>query len=181
MWGYGDRHDALSTGVQDPLHADALVLDFGGKKLAIVSLDLGRAPAERWLQNIRKRIQQDAGIEYSFIAGSHTHHGPVLELSDAPGKGQGKFDAALRYYRTLEDSIVAAVVEANGKLTAARMATGSVQLEGFSRNRQTKIEPKPVDRELAVLRIDDTAGKPIAIVVNFTGHPTTIPSSVLKF
>ena len=105
----------------------------------------------------------------------------MLELSDAPGKGQGKFDAALRYYRTLEDGIVAAVVEANSKLTAARMGTGSVQLDGYNRNRQTKIEPKPVDRELAVLRIDDSAGKPIAIVVNFTGHPTTIPSSVLKF
>jgi|CZKS01.1.fsa_nt_gi hypothetical protein len=47
MWGYGDRHDALSTGILDPLHADALVLECAGKKLAIVSLDLGRAPAER--------------------------------------------------------------------------------------------------------------------------------------
>jgi hypothetical protein len=128
MWGYGDRHDALSTGVQDALHADALVLDCAGKKLAIVSLDLGRAPAEHWLQNIRKRIKDEAGIEYSFIAGSHTHHGPVLELSDEPGKGKGKFDATLRYYPKLEDGIVAAIVEANGKLTPARMATGSVQL-----------------------------------------------------
>jgi neutral ceramidase len=181
MWGYGDRHDALSAGVQDPLHADALVLDCAGKKLAIVSLDLGRAPAERSLQNIRKRIKDEAGIEYSFIAGSHTHHGPVLELSDEAGKGKGKFDAALRYYPNLEDEIVGAIVEANSKLTPARMATGSIQLEGYNRNRQTKIEPKPVDRELAVMRIEDAAGKPIAIVANFTGHPTTIPSSVLKF
>lgn len=181
MWGYGDRHDALSTGVLDPLHADALVLDCGGKKLAIVSLDLGRSPAERSLQNIRKRIKDEAGIEYSFIAGSHTHHGPVLELSDEPGKGKGRFDAALRYYPALEDGIVAAIAEANGKLAPARLATGSIQLDGFNRNRQTKIEPKPVDRELAVMRFDDATGKPIAIVVNFTGHPTTIPSSVLKF
>jgi hypothetical protein len=181
MWGYGDRHDALSTGVLDPLHADALVLECAGKKLAIVSLDLGRAPAERSLESIRRRIKEQAGIEFSFIAGSHTHHGPVLELSDEPHKGKGKFDAALRYYRVLEDNIVAAVLEANGKLAAARMATGSMQLEGVNRNRQTKIEPKPVDRELAVLRIDDSNGKPLAILVNFTGHPTTIPSSVLKF
>ncbi len=181
MWGYGDRHDALSTGVQDPLHADALVLDCGGKKLAIVSLDLGRAPAERSLQNIRKRIKDEAGIEYSFIAGSHTHHGPVLELSDETGKGKGRFDAALRYYAKLEDGIAGAIIEANSKLVPARMAAGSVQLDGFNRNRQTKIEPKPVDRELAVMRIDDEAGKAIAIVVNFTGHPTTIPSSVWKF
>ena len=38
-----------------------------------------------------------------------------------------------------------------------------------------------MDHELAVLRIDDNSGKPVAILVNFTGHPTTIPSSVLKF
>jgi hypothetical protein len=181
MWGYGDRHDALSAGVLDPLHADALVLECAGKKLAIVSLDLGRAPAERSLQNIRQRIKEEAGIEFSFIAGSHTHHGPLLELSNEPGKGKGKFDAALRYYPVLEDNIVAAILEANRKLATARMATGTVQIEGFNRNRQTKIEPKPVDRELAVLRIDDNSGKPTAILVNFTGHPTTIPSSVLKF
>src|SRR4051794_20357453 len=41
MWGYGARHAALSQGVLDPLHADALVIDAGGRKLAIVGLDLG--------------------------------------------------------------------------------------------------------------------------------------------
>jgi hypothetical protein len=182
MWGYGDRHDKLSTGTLDPLFADALVIDAGGKKLAIVGLDLGRAPSERSLQIIRKRINDEAGIEYSFIAGSHTHNGPVLELSDEPGKGQGKFDASLRYYKQLEGSIVAAIVEADKKLTPARFATASVQLDDWNVNRHTKIEPKPVERELAIMRFDDAAtGKPIAIVVNWTGHPTTIPSSVLRF
>src|SRR5438445_6946176 len=80
MWGYGGRHDALSTGLLDPLYATALVLQAGDKKLAIVGLDLGRAPAEKSLQHIRERIKSDAAIEYSMIAGSHTHHGPVLEL-----------------------------------------------------------------------------------------------------
>src|SRR5579859_1100531 len=88
MWGYGARHDALSNGVLDPLYAEALVIDAAGKKLAIVGLDLGRSPAERSQQAIRKRIRDDAGIEFSFIAGSHTHHGPVLELSDEDGKGK---------------------------------------------------------------------------------------------
>jgi len=181
MWGYGARHDALSIGTLDPLYAAALVIQAGTNKLAIVGLDLGRSPAEKSLQNIRQRIKAEAGIEYSFIAGSHTHHGPVLELSDEPGKGKGKFDAALRYYKELEDGIVAAIIEANGKLTPAKLATGSVKLNGFNRNRHTKIEPKPSDRDLAVMRFDDLAGKPLAIVVNFTGHPTTIPAETLKF
>jgi len=181
MWGYGDRHDALSVGVLDPLYADALVIQAGGKKIAIVGLDLGRAPAEASLQRIRQRIKEQAGIENSIIAGSHTHHGPVLELTDREGKGKGRFDAALRYYSQMEDGIVAAIVEANARLAPARMAVGSMQLEGFNRNRHTKIEPKPSDRELAVMRFDDTAGKPVAIVVNFAAHPTMLPAGTLKF
>jgi len=181
MWGYGDRHDALSVGVLDPLYADALVIEAGGKKIAIVGLDLGRAPAEASLQRIRQRIKEQAGIENSIIAGSHTHHGPVLELTNEEGKGKGRFDAALRYYGQMEDGIVAAIVEANSRLAPARMAVGSVQLEGFNRNRHTKIEPKPSDRELAVMRFDDAAGKPVAILVNFAAHPTMLPSSTLQF
>src|SRR5215813_6148670 len=113
MWGYGARHDALSEGVLDPLQASALVLQAGEKKLAIVGLDLGRAPGEHSLQNIRQRLKTEAGIEHSFIAGSHTHHGPVLELTDAEGKGKGRFAAALRYYQQLDDAIVAAILEAD--------------------------------------------------------------------
>ena len=94
MWGYGSRHAALSTGTLDPLYAAAVVIQAGTNKLAVVGLDLGRAPAEKSLQIIRNRIKAEAGIEYSFISGSHTHHGPVLELTDEPGKGKGKFDAA---------------------------------------------------------------------------------------
>ncbi len=181
MWGYGTRHDALSNGVLDPLYADALVIDAGGKKLAIVGLDLGRSPAERSLQAIRQRIRDDAGIEFSFIAGSHTHHGPVLELSDEEGKGKGRFDAALRYYKQLDDAIVEAIVEANGKLQPVKLGAGSVKLEGWNRNRHTKIEPKPADPELAILRLDDASGKPVAILVNFAAHPTTIPATTLQF
>ncbi len=181
MWGYGDRHDALSTGTLDPLYVDALVIQAGGKKIAIAGLDLGRAPAEGSLQRIRQRIQEQAGITNSIIAGSHTHHGPVLELTDQDGKGKGRFDAALRYYRLMEDGIVDAIVEANSRLAPARMAVGSVQLDGFNRNRHTKIEPKPSDRELAIMRFDDAAGKPLAILVNFAAHPTMLPAGMLKF
>lgn len=181
MWGYGARHDLLSAGTLDPLHAVAVVIQAGKNKLAIVGLDLGRSPSEQSLQNIRQRIKQETGIEHSFIAGSHTHHGPVLELSDRNGKGKGKFESALRYYKFLEDSIVDAIIEADQKRVPAKFATGSIELEGFNRNRQAKLEPKPVDRTLSVMRFDDASDKPLAVLVNFTGHPTNIPASTLQF
>src|SRR5215475_13676006 len=181
MWGYGARHDALSQGTLDPLYAEALVIQAGDKKLAIVGLDLGRSPAEASLQRIRQQIKAEAGIEYSFIAGSHTHHGPVVELTDEPRKGQGRFDAALRYYKQMEDAIVAAIIAADKKLEPVAMAVGSIQLDGFNRNRHTKLPSKPSDRELALIRFDNPGGKPIAILVNCTAHPTMISSRTLKF
>jgi neutral ceramidase len=181
MWGYGDRHAALSTGTRDPLYADVLVLKLGEQKIAIIGLDLGRSPNENSLQAIRSRIQKSSGIEHSLIGGSHTHHGPVLELSDEPGKGQGKFDATLRYYAELENAIVEGVEEANRRLVPARLAAGSIELKDFNRNRHSKVTPELSDRELAVLRVDDAAGKPIAVLLNFAAHPTTIPSSVREF
>ncbi|MFB3825807.1 MAG: neutral/alkaline non-lysosomal ceramidase N-terminal domain-containing protein [Bryobacteraceae bacterium] len=181
MWGYGARHDKLSAGVLDPLYADALVIEAGGKKLAIVGLDLGRSPGETSLENIRKRIRERAGIEWSLVAGSHTHGGPVLELTNQPGKGQGRFDAALRYYAQLEDAVAGAIEEANSKLEPVTVAAGSAQLEGFNRNRHTKLDPKPCDREMAVLRFDGADGKPRAVVVNFTAHPTMLGADNMKF
>jgi hypothetical protein len=181
MWGYGARHDQLSTNTLDPLQAAAVVIQAGDKKFAIVGLDLGRSPSDKSLQNIRQRIKSESGIEHSFIAGSHTHHGPVLELSDEAGKGKGRFDAALRYYKQLEDAVVAAVVEADRKLEPAKLATGATDLNGFNRNRHTKLQPKPVDRTLTVMRLDDDSGKPLAVLVNFTGHPTSIPAKTLQF
>ncbi len=181
MWGYGDRHDALSAGVIDPLQAVAIVIKAGETKIAIVGLDLGRSPNEKSLQNIRAKIKAAAGIEYSFIAGSHTHHGPVMELSDEDGKGKGRFDASLRYYAQAEEKIAAAIIEANSKLAPAKLASGIFKLDGYNRNRHTKIEPKPVNRDLGLMRFDDLAGKPIAVLVNFTAHPTNIPAATLKF
>ncbi len=182
MWGYGERHAELSNGTLDPLQAAAVVIQVGSRKLAIVGLDLGRSPSEKSLQRIRDRIKSEAGIEHSFIAGSHTHHGPVLELSDEKGKGKGRFEAAIRYYQQMEDGIVAAIVEADKSLVPVKLASGANDIDGFNRNRHTKLQPPPVDRTLAVLRFDDAAtDKPIAVLVNFTGHPTSISAKTLEF
>jgi len=180
MWGYSSYHDNLSRGVLDPLFANTLVLQAAGKKIAIVSLDLGRTPSEKVLADIRSRIRK-VGIEYSFIVATHTHHGPVLELSNEVGKGKGRFDAAIRYYSQLEDAIVQAILDANKKLKPAKMAVGMVKLNNFNFNRQTQFEPTPVDKDLAEMRFDDVSGKPMAILVNFAAHPTLVPESLLKF
>jgi len=180
MWGYGARHDALSDGSLDPLMAKAIVLAAGDDKVALVGIDLGRGPTEPMMQVIRREIADKAGIRNVLITGSHTHHGPVIELTDEDGLGRGKFDVAVAYSKKLPQLLVEAILDADKDKKPAKIgvATEAVSL---NRNRHTKREPRVTDPMLAVLRFDDQAGKPIAVLVNFAAHPVMIDAKILKY
>jgi len=180
MWGYGARHNALSKGIRDPLYAKAAVIDVGEAKLALVGLDIGRSPTPPVMAAIREAIKGASDIELVMISGSHTHHGPVIELVDEPGKGQGVYDDAVAYVKEMERNIIEAINEAADNVQDARIGWGSAEID-MNRNRHSKIEPKPRDRELSVVRFDDLSGKPIAILVNFAAHPTMLPAADLRF
>ncbi len=163
MWGYAARKDQPSLGVRDPLCARALVLAAGDKRLALVSLDLGRAPTRASMATIRQRLKRD-GIEHIFLVASHTHHGPVLELDNWPSDKKS-------YVRRLEQKIVEVIQNAAKARKPARLGIASKQTT-LNRNRQSKRSDAPVDRELLVLRAEDQDGKAIAHAVNFAAHPT---------
>jgi neutral ceramidase len=172
MWGYGARHDTPSKGVLDPLHARAVVLAVGEERLAIVSLDLGRAPTRASTEAIRQRVRK-AGVGTVFLVASHTHHGPVIEIDTWPTPKDP-------YVRRLEDKLVGVILEAAKDLRPAALGIASREVP-FNRSRRPKGAERPVDRELLVVRVEDAAGKPIAHLVNFAAHPTMQNSLVLKF
>ncbi|MDR3632974.1 MAG: neutral/alkaline non-lysosomal ceramidase N-terminal domain-containing protein [Isosphaeraceae bacterium] len=180
MWGYGARHDALSEGALDPLMANAIVIAAGDDKVALVGIDLGRGPTDEMMEVIRREIAERAGIRHVLISGSHTHHGPVIELTDEPGCGQGKFDVAVAYAEQLPHLLVNAILAADRRLQSARVGVATAPVD-LNRNRQTQREPKATDPMLAVLRFDDEAGKPIALLVNFAAHPVMTDAMTLKY
>ena len=180
MWGYGDRHDALSTGVLDPLYAKAIVLEAGETKLAIVGLDIGRGPTAAMMARIRPAVAEQAGVDHVMISGSHSHHGPVIELLDTPEQGAERFPDAVEYANEFERLVIEVIVEAAKDTKAARIGWGSADIN-MNRNRQTKFEPKPTDPELSVIRVDDLKGNPIAVLVNYAAHPTMLPGGDLRF
>jgi neutral ceramidase len=172
MWGYASRHDKPSEGVLDPLYARAIVLNAGEAKIALVSLDLGRAPTRASMARIREALKKDSFSEI-FVVGSHTHHGPVLELDSWPKPERP-------YTRELEEKLIGLIQKADAVRVPARYGVGSTETS-LNRNRQSKRDDKPVDRELTVLRLEDLHGKPIAHAVNFAAHPTMLPAELLKF
>lgn len=172
MWGYSARKDKPAEGVRDPLKARALVLKSGESKIALVSLDLGRAPTRDSMKRIRDGLKPD-GFAELFVVASHTHHGPVIELDTWP-KG------AKPYVRDLEARLIDVIRKADAARKPARYGVGSTETR-LNRNRHSKRPEPPVDRELMVLRVEDLSGKPIAHAVNFAAHPTMHPAGLMQF
>jgi len=180
MWGYGERRDALAVGTRDQLFADCVVIEAGGERLALIGLDLGRSPGDPMFGRLLESVRAKAGVGHILMSGSHTHHGPVLELKDADGQGRGKYADALAYYADLEGKLAQVIEAAAANLRDARLGWGSRELD-MNRNRHRKQEPKSRDRELAVLRLDGLDGKPIALVVNFAAHPVMLNPADLRW
>jgi neutral ceramidase len=172
MWGYAARKDLPSVGVLDQLKARALVLEVGDERLAIVSLDLGRAPTREHTAAIRERVR-DAGITNVMLVASHTHHGPVLELDTWP-------DAKHPYTAQLDQQLIDVILAAAKNLTPAKWGVASRETQ-LNHNRQSKRPDAPVDRTLSILRFESLDGRPIAHAVNFAAHPTMTDGKDLRF
>jgi len=190
LWGYESRKQP-ATGMLDPLYARVLVLEAGSgdtaRRLALVTLDLGRSFGPASLSRLREAVKKESGISCLLVAASHTHSAPVIkdEYRDGP---PGWENAAL-------DKIAHAISEAAAGLQEARIgvATGAtyighnrlrVNADGsvswFERN-QTRIPTAPVDPTVTVLRIDRTDGTPLAVLTNYACHPVVFGSDNLRY
>src|SRR5580658_10018789 len=80
MYGFFNRitkHE-VSTGTLDPLYARVLVLQAGEKRLALVTLDLGRTFNEAWLERLREAAREGSHVDALIVTASHTHSGPNI-------------------------------------------------------------------------------------------------------
>ncbi|HVN05420.1 MAG TPA: neutral/alkaline non-lysosomal ceramidase N-terminal domain-containing protein [Bryobacteraceae bacterium] len=190
MWGYEDRRQP-STGTLDPLYARVLVLEAGpdgaARRLALVTLDLGRSFGPASLARLRESAKQSSRIDCLLVAASHTHAAPVVrdEYRDAPPAWE---QAAL-------DKIEHAIAQAAAALEPVRIGvgTGSVYIghnrlrinaDGmatwFERN-PTRIPTAPVDPTVTVLRLDRADGSPLAVLTNYACHPVIFGPDNLRY
>jgi neutral ceramidase len=170
MWGYGARHDYAATGTKAPLFTKALVLDCGNGKVALVGVDMGRSPTYAMMDAITAAVKEQSGVDHVMIVGSHTHHGPTIELLDQPGYGKGTWDASVRYSQWLQQQYIDMINEAAKNAAPAKIGW-AVEDTDFNRNRQSHKEPKVREKTLSVLRVDGMDGKPLAIMANLAAHP----------
>src|SRR5262245_10509760 len=177
MGGYAARQGP-STGIHDPLYATVLVLKTDVLSIAIVSCDLRSFPSERVVSLARERKLAD----HVLIAVTHNHSGPMTwEDQSWPSLGRS-------WFAETEDKILRAIEEAGKKMFPARIGAGfgeiylghnrrKVGADGkvtmFWRNAE-KTPTSPTDPTLGVIRVDDEAGKPRAILINYACHAVVL-------
>ncbi len=171
--GYSRRKGRPSTGVHDPVGARALVLRDAQTTAVLVSCDL-LIVDERLFDAVRRRLVS-RGIPPEavlVVAGTHTHSGPGAYGARFFEKlSMGHADPAV--FEELVRAITEAVVRAHDTLEPVRMAFRAAPTEGLVYNR---VEAEgPVDAELVVIGLfRDSTHEPLAIIVNFAAHPTTL-------
>lgn len=177
-----------SVGTDDPLRARAMVVQSGGRTLAIVGLDLVKIRRDV-ADEAMTRVTQRTGItrDAVLICPSHNHSSPFIPVGGPNNKD---------YIATLPRLIAESIEQANRALRPARMFVGrSLVFEGHHNRRVvskadglalntwlTKLNdleqvPQvlgtegPIDPELWVARFDALDGRVLGTLVNFTCHP----------
>jgi len=167
--------ERIATGVRDPLYARILVLRAGATRLAIVDLDLIATFGPEYLAQLRDAIQGE--VQNLLVIAVHTHSGPALIPSSTPPPGDWESSAVAK--------VAEAVRQAAMHMVPARLGVGyGISYIGHNRLHRsrdgtvnwfepnwTAVSTAPVDPTVAVLRIDDLAGSPLAILVNYACHP----------
>lgn len=171
LGGYGARMSRPAQGIHDDIKAKALVLCDGRKKYAIVTLDVLGLPPNIRPMVIEKIANKDWHDRNILLLPSHSH--ASLEMFALNSKNVFNMPAIGIFQAELMEFVVnklARLIEATDKdLKAVKVGTGQVILEGLNRNRRG--DPA-VDQELTVTRVDRLDDRPLAVLVNWTAHPT---------
>jgi len=177
--GFGKRRGKPSVGVLDPLWARTLVLSDGEDTIAFVSLDLMAAHEElrdEVLKNVNSKIGM--GPEDLFLMASHTHSGSGgLTHRWMYEWVSGKYNEIT--FKKTAQAIANAINEAFLNQVPVTWGAGKRQISNFNQNRM--IDKGPVDSELTVIRIDGPQDKTLALLTNFSAHPTILGSNNFKF
>ena len=175
-----------SIGVHDELLANALVLDDGSTRVALVSCDV-LAIGNTTKRAIRDMVGQETDMEPDnvFLCATHTHTGPAI----VSALGTNADEAYTEQFIKL---VAGSVKMANDRLedTDLGIRSGSApgwafprrywMKDGTVRMHPRKGDPDIVrvqgeaDPELNVLCAKDKTGKLTAVLVNFACHATVV-------
>ncbi len=181
LGGYGARMSRPAEGVHDPVFAKALVISDGQRLYAVVTADiLGFPPAFK-----PALLAQLAGDGWTanqiLLLPSHSHTSIDMNAINPVNvfglKQVGIYDQRLAEW-TMQQCVLA-IRNAARELVPVVVGTSAKDVAGWNRNRRES--GGPTDNRLTVTRIDTTDARPLAVLVNFTAHPTFLDAQHMLF
>jgi neutral ceramidase len=171
LGGYGARMSQPATGVHDRIWVKALVISDGSKKYALVTMDVLGLPANVKPQVLDKIGDASWSPDNVMLLPSHTH--ASLDMTALNDKNILNSPQIGIFQKELLDFVVEktamAIKQASMNLQPARIGTGAALIKNMNRNRRNDAASDP---ELTLLRVDKLDGAPLAVLVNWTAHPT---------
>ena len=138
-----------------------------------------------WAQQLRGRIGDAVGVpaHHVLLNSQHTHAAPPTPGWEKIGGDADWNDEETRYGDAVGDLLVSVAVEAARTLRPALLGLGRTTVEEITVNRRQRYEGGTIlgwnpdelcDRDVAVIRLDDTDGRAICTVVAFAAHPVVV-------
>ncbi|REJ67729.1 MAG: hypothetical protein DWQ31_10560 [Planctomycetota bacterium] len=173
----------MATGVNDPLFARTLVLEYGSTRVAIVTTDL-LVVHMRYNDELVAAVSRATGIpaEHVVINTQHTHSAPIPRLVAAAQERPESWRDT-EYSKWLPEQIAASAKAAVDDLQPAQLRAGRETTQiGMNRRYMTRthvtMTPNPhgaivpwVDTLGAYAKSD---GKRIAVLFSYAAHPVII-------
>ncbi len=180
LGGYSARLSRPAQGVHDRVWAKALTFAEGDKRLVLVTADVLAFPPPV-KPALRERLERlGITVDEMILLPSHTHNS-IDMLALHPGNRFQVPQLGIYHPQLYEHTLdkLAEVIQASGRaLEPARAVSLRQKLTGWNRNRRGGLT---VDPDLTLLRIDRLDGRPLAVVAQFTAHPTLLGASEMLF
>ena len=181
LGGYGARMSRPATSVHDRVWAKALVTAKDGRRFALVTADVLAFPPLFKAAVIERLAAEGWTADQVMLLPSHTHTSYDM-MALHPGNTfaipqVGVFQKAL--FEHAASQLARVVREAGRELRPAMAGTTTVSIPNRNRNRRRGGTTH--DKDLTVTRVDLSDGKPLAVLVNWTAHPTFMDEQDMLF
>lgn len=181
LGGYGARMSKPAIGVHDRIFAKALVIADGDKRFALVTADVLAFPPGFKSTLVESLAEAGWKSEQIMLLPSHSHTSiDMLAICPKNTFGIPQLGIFIPELFSLTVANLAKVITAASKdLAFVLIGTQSISLDGWNRNRRKG--NTSYESALTITRIDTTVGKPLAVLVNWTAHPTLMGPEDMMF
>ncbi len=178
MSGYGNRKDPFK-GIHDSLYAQAMYLTAGEEEVLLITSDL-IGHSHHHVDMLKGMIEQETGIpgDKIFVTAAHNHGGPV---NSTYRPEDSLPDDVTEYVDVLYRKLLKISVQAKQHVQPVRIGYEKGECKVNINRRAIYSEGEvwlgrnpdgACDHDLDIVKFTDTAGKLVAVLVNYPCHGT---------